>query len=276
MCVFRLTDAGREALSKGTTAGAKLVKKFLKCEEGDPLRERLKAIARLVNLDEVPLNMLVKRVVQSYSNTLPWMTRPQQQFFKGPNYLEITFDSHLYRYVARKTFHVFHPTIRDHIFDLAMVIEADKDEELPEQIWGATRFVRLDVTKCVSLTQHYQKWLKGGMPSPTAGPAASPPTPVSSDGKSAAADDAKAAAAAAASQEVSAADQAEIDAALAEVESFRAPPTPAAGGSAAAAGGAGTPPPAKTAESDASDAPEATTAAAEGGAKKKKKNKKKK
>jgi hypothetical protein len=36
--------------------------------------------------------------------------------------------------VARKTFNVFYPSIGDHIFDVAFVIEADKDEELPEHV----------------------------------------------------------------------------------------------------------------------------------------------
>ncbi len=58
--MMRLTEGGRTLLTEQKTASSKLIKRFLTCDDGDPIRDRLKAIARFVNLNEVPLNMLVK------------------------------------------------------------------------------------------------------------------------------------------------------------------------------------------------------------------------
>jgi hypothetical protein len=77
----------------------------------------------------------------------PVMTRPQHRFFRGPGYLEIDIDAHLYAYIARKGVHTYRHHLDKMIFDSGFVLQGGVGEELPEQILAATRVHRLDFAK---------------------------------------------------------------------------------------------------------------------------------
>ena len=92
----------------------------------DMTRDRLKLIARVVNVEqwakEGPLSGYEHSLLNNY-NDKPILTRPQQQFFSGENYLEVDLDVHTYAWLARKAFANFIPRLgkslpAEHLFPL--------------------------------------------------------------------------------------------------------------------------------------------------------------
>lgn len=80
----------------------------------DKTRDRLKLIARVVNVEqwakEGPLSGYEHSLLNNY-NDKPILTRPQQQFFSGESYLEVDLDVHTYAWLARKAFANFIPRL---------------------------------------------------------------------------------------------------------------------------------------------------------------------
>jgi len=80
----------------------------------DPTRERLKLIARVVNVEEWakkgPLSSYEHSLLNNY-NDKPILTRPQQKFYSGRNYFEMDLDIHSYAWLARKAFSSFIPRL---------------------------------------------------------------------------------------------------------------------------------------------------------------------
>lgn len=80
----------------------------------DKTRDRLKLIARVVNVEqwakEGPLSGYEHSLLNNY-NDKPILTRPQQQFFSGDDYLEVDLDVHTYAWLARKAFANFIPRL---------------------------------------------------------------------------------------------------------------------------------------------------------------------
>jgi len=143
---FKLTDQGINNMLNPTTNSHRLIKRFLKSEHQDPIRDRFKAIPRLSNAADMQLKAATRKLVSSYNST-PFMTRPQHTFYKGPNYLEVSIDVHVYCYTARFALDSFLPIMKDCVIDLAFVVEAVTDDELPEQVLGSVRCSRIDPTK---------------------------------------------------------------------------------------------------------------------------------
>lgn len=118
--------------------------------DGTATRDRLKLIARIVNVDEWaekgPLSSYEHRLLTNY-NDKPLLTRPQQRFYTGPNYLEIDLDVHNYAYIARKAFHSFISRLAPVVFENAFVVQGNRPEELPELMLAAGRVYRLDFSK---------------------------------------------------------------------------------------------------------------------------------
>mmetsp|Transcript_16517 Transcript_16517/g.46098 ORF Transcript_16517/g.46098 Transcript_16517/m.46098 type:complete len:456 (-) Transcript_16517:81-1448(-) len=117
--------------------------------DGTPTRDRLKLIPRLVNLEQLQAQGVFSgtefRLVNSYRDK-PLMTRPQQLFFRGENYLEIDLDVHLYAYVARRALASFFGRLESIVYELGFVVQGNCAEELPEQMLACVRNYRLDFT----------------------------------------------------------------------------------------------------------------------------------
>eukprot|EP00879_Flechtneria_rotunda_P007526 GHRR01007895.1.p1 GENE.GHRR01007895.1~~GHRR01007895.1.p1 ORF type:complete len:404 (+),score=176.36 GHRR01007895.1:1764-2975(+) len=115
--------------------------------DGSPTRDRLKMIARVANLEEwarlAPLNTAEYKLLLNY-NDKPVLTRPQQVFHVGPNYLEVDLDVHSYAFLARKALWSYHQRIATLIWENAFVIQGNSPEELPEQLLGCGRIYRSD------------------------------------------------------------------------------------------------------------------------------------
>lgn len=144
-----------------------LLKRFLQNgREADQTmtRDRLKLIPRVVNVDELNSKALLSigefKLLQNY-NEKPILTRPQQEFFHGRNYLEVDLDIHQYTYLARKAFTGFLTRMKEVVFEVGLVLQGNGPDELPEQILAGAKFCRVDFTIQRHLEQYVPK-LEGG------------------------------------------------------------------------------------------------------------------
>ena len=102
------------------------------------LRNRLKGIARIANLEAANIATAPRKLIQTYnSHALPHphdvdvLQRPPA----GHNrYFEVDIDIHRFGYLARLGLSGVRERIKDVVFDWAFVIEGHTDEELPENI----------------------------------------------------------------------------------------------------------------------------------------------
>uniref|UniRef100_A0A7S2RJ71 CRAL-TRIO domain-containing protein n=1 Tax=Mucochytrium quahogii TaxID=96639 RepID=A0A7S2RJ71_9STRA len=107
--------------------------RFVHVYEEDPFRERLKMITRLENPDEVPLGRIERALASKYNGT-PWLVRPEYEFHKGRGYFEIDIDYHLFKYFVLSNALPALDRIHNSILDCALIIQAERDDEMPERV----------------------------------------------------------------------------------------------------------------------------------------------
>lgn len=156
--VCEIKESIVQTIEKGTHSPAvKLLQRFAVADDHE-MMSRFKGIVRANNIDSLPLNYLLCGLMRSFNST-PFLLRSKTNtsFHRGPNYLEIDADVHLFNAMSRQAFYHTHEFVRQIDADYAFLVEAREDDELPECIFTAFNIKDLENIQPKAFPDHLMK-----------------------------------------------------------------------------------------------------------------------
>jgi len=147
MVIFaELTQSSKNQLVKGSlTPGMKLFQQFIEGGKDSPYGDRLKVIARILNINEAynQYGPVVGLLVSQYNGT-PFLARDSPTFYHVPGkYFGIDLDAHLFGTVAKKGLAGIKNYMNKIVYDIGFLIEGRSNEENPEQILASIRISKI-------------------------------------------------------------------------------------------------------------------------------------
>jgi len=107
------------------------------------MKERLKLICQMSNSDDLDLGKVEKGICQNY-NGLPFLFRSYNaQYHKGQGWFEADFDGHKSGFATRLGRYSLLGWTEKIVANVAVLVESQTDEEMPERILGCATLHRL-------------------------------------------------------------------------------------------------------------------------------------
>ena len=134
--IFRVTsEAQRAARDLGSASPAvRLLARY--CAEAPrqrALQERFKVIGVVNNMADLGL----PGMIQGY-NGKPMLCTKSGTLIVRDGFLEMDVNVHYFGYAARKGLYEMKGRIQEMVFSIAVVVQAETEDEMPEQLWGCT------------------------------------------------------------------------------------------------------------------------------------------
>jgi len=121
-----------------------LLSRFLsQCGPDGAMRERLKIIVQVANPDELNLGRAERQMYRQF-NGLPFLYRTyNSRYHVGNGWFQADFDGHKSGYTTRAARYALLAVTEKIVANIAFLVEAETDEELPERILGCCTVHRL-------------------------------------------------------------------------------------------------------------------------------------
>ena len=124
---------GAATSAAGRPASVDLLRRFMHPVDGARLRgERLKCIMGLADTERPSFGMVLKQMILRY-NFKPFLSKTASFCYVGPDYFEIDIDIHTWGHAALSAFNTVKEKMAALLPRVAVVVEADGDDEMPEQ-----------------------------------------------------------------------------------------------------------------------------------------------
>lgn len=102
--------------------------------------------------------MVTKQLVQAY-NYKPFLSKTASSFYSCQKYFEIDVDIHTWGHAALSGFNTIKSKMSRMIIRGGIVIEADRDAEMPEQVLFGTYLSYMDPTRVDPFPPQLTAWL---------------------------------------------------------------------------------------------------------------------
>ena len=121
-----------------------LLRRFMHPTDGARLRgERLKCIMGLADTDKPTFGMVLKQLILRY-NFKPFLSKTASFCYIGQTYYEIDIDIHTWGHAALSAFNTVKEKMAGLLPRVAVVVEADTDDEMPEQVIAGVYLTNMD------------------------------------------------------------------------------------------------------------------------------------
>mmetsp|Transcript_22523 Transcript_22523/g.29472 ORF Transcript_22523/g.29472 Transcript_22523/m.29472 type:complete len:605 (-) Transcript_22523:181-1995(-) len=141
---FELKEETRRHLSNLEEAppAVKLLADFARKKQQPKDSKRFKVIGQVENIEKLGLPNFV-----SGYNGKPVLITKSGTLYHGHGYLEIDINIYMFNFLAKKTLHMLEDQFPQMVFNIALVLEGKKEEELPEAVVGTALLKNIDVKK---------------------------------------------------------------------------------------------------------------------------------